>query len=74
MPSPATWCLWLKGIGCSRGTPTSVRYGERWSEPPTSAKAVRASTAAAIDTREMVFVLGWKICGIGPAVPAAAPV
>ena len=58
MPRPATWCLWLKGIGCSRGTPTSVRYGERWSAPPTSAKAVRASTAAAIDTREMVFVLG----------------
>src|SRR5262249_2197622 len=41
-----------------------VRYDERWSEPPTSAKAVAPSTMAAIDTREMVLVLGWKICGI----------
>src|SRR5581483_12028529 len=64
MPSPQTWCWWLNGTGCSCGTLTPVRYVD-WKKPPATAPTTPSNKIIPpIETREIVLVLGWKICGI----------
>src|SRR5438045_2824472 len=64
MPSPATWCWWLKGTGCSRSMPGSVPVAERTMPPSTHSTNATRNTAPKIVTRERVLALRWKICAI----------
>jgi hypothetical protein len=65
MPSSETWCLWLKGTGCSSGIPAHVTQGERYTPHETSASAGSPSRTPTIEARERRLVTSGKTCGIG---------
>src|SRR6185503_20066833 len=66
MPSPATWCSWLNGIGCVRVMPLRVVYPARSTIMKTPSSAAATKTADKIEIFESVFVLRWKIWDIHP--------
>jgi hypothetical protein len=61
IPSPPTWCSWLKGIGCVSVMPLRVVYPERSTIMKTPRSKAATNTADKIEIFESVFVLRWKI-------------
>jgi len=59
MPRPPTWCLWLKGTGCTTTTWAPVTCGDLAIWPITVATAASMKTAPKILTLEIVLKLRW---------------
>src|SRR4051812_34432497 len=57
-----TWCWWENWTGWTRATPWRVKYGERLIASKNQNMRGTKNTAPKTDTREIVFVLRWKIC------------
>jgi hypothetical protein len=57
IPSPATWCSWLKGTGCSRTTDCPVTYGDLKISATTNSPPVRRKRMPKMVTLERVLVL-----------------
>src|SRR5437868_11037793 len=64
IPSPPTWCAWLKGTGCGRATPAKVVYGERSSCSAVHRPTATTTSEPKIVKREIVLVLRWNIWAI----------
>src|ERR1700704_2378383 len=61
MPMAPTWCWWENWTGWTRATPCCVVYGERFNASNSHPRKAMKNTAPKTDTREIVFVLRWKI-------------
>src|SRR4051812_14601733 len=57
-----TWCWWENWTGWTRATPWRVKDGERLIASKNQNMRATKNTAPKTDPREIVFVLGWKIC------------
>jgi len=64
MPSPATWCWWLKGTGCAFATPAYVVYGERDISSAVQSTPATSNNVARMLARASVLELRWKTWAI----------